>query len=86
MIQGYLKKHTGGIFFETKKRWVTLTSDGVLSLSKRVSQVPYTHIRISDFSDFNTEEGKSFTFSSLQENCIVVSDFFLFDCLILSVC
>lgn len=74
VIQGYLKKHSGGIFFATKKRWITLTSDGILSLSKRASQTPYNRIKITDFSDFNSEtENLSFTFCSLEDGVLVVN-------------
>lgn len=72
IIQGFLRKHTGGIFFGTKKRWAALTSDGVLSLSKRSSQIPYNRIKLLEFSDFNYEDdNQSFTFCSVEDGVLV---------------
>jgi hypothetical protein len=74
LIQGYLKKHTGGIFFETKKRWASLTTDGYLSLAKRASSLPYNRIQILDFTNFNyAEDNLSLTFDSVEDGVLVVS-------------
>jgi hypothetical protein len=76
LLQGYLRKHTGGIFFATKKRWAALTSDGYLSLSKKHSQLPYNRIQLLDFTNFNSaEDSQSLTFDSVEDGVLVVSLF-----------
>jgi len=71
VISGYLKKHTGGIFFATKKRWATLMSNGMLILAKRKDQIPCSHLNLLEFSEFNTDEDQGFSFCTVEDGVIL---------------
>jgi hypothetical protein len=78
LLEGYLKKHTGGIFFGTKKRWACLSSDGSLALSKRKEFVPYAVLKIDEFSEYNSnEDDQSFSFFSVSDGVILVMHYYL---------